>query len=292
MKLDVEGARAAIAKLGQADGPGAGGRRQGHDRHRQRDDARRAARHHRAARPRSPRIRHRRLRRRRAAARQRARRTARLLSRRRAAEPRRSVGARLPGGRVQERIRADLHPLDLRPRSQPSVVALRGAGEEGEGVARRAGSRAGRPVDRLFGRPQIRAAGFRGVDRPAPAISPRAAAISTRSSTSSTRRHERLYGVRFHVPVEVVALRAVAVGATPPVEEPRRRRARRLDRGRADRDAQGVVRRRAGSIRRTTIARKLALGAASKGPPSFANTTRPPCAAATILPRSTPTAMC
>ena len=31
--------------------------------------------------------------------------------------------------------------------------------------------------------------------------------------------HERLYGVRFHVPVEVVALRAVATGATPSVEE-------------------------------------------------------------------------
>jgi N-methylhydantoinase A len=31
--------------------------------------------------------------------------------------------------------------------------------------------------------------------------------------------HERLYGVRFHVPVELVALRVVARGATPPVEE-------------------------------------------------------------------------
>jgi N-methylhydantoinase A len=31
--------------------------------------------------------------------------------------------------------------------------------------------------------------------------------------------HDRLYGVRFHVPVEVVALRAVATGATPSVEE-------------------------------------------------------------------------
>jgi N-methylhydantoinase A len=31
--------------------------------------------------------------------------------------------------------------------------------------------------------------------------------------------HERLYGVRFHVPVELVALRVVATGATPPVEE-------------------------------------------------------------------------
>jgi N-methylhydantoinase A len=31
--------------------------------------------------------------------------------------------------------------------------------------------------------------------------------------------HERLYGVRFHVPVELVALRVVAVGATPPVNE-------------------------------------------------------------------------
>ncbi len=31
--------------------------------------------------------------------------------------------------------------------------------------------------------------------------------------------HERLYGVRFHVPVEVVALRAVATGATPSVDE-------------------------------------------------------------------------
>lgn len=31
--------------------------------------------------------------------------------------------------------------------------------------------------------------------------------------------HERLYGVRFHLPVELVALRVVATGATPPVEE-------------------------------------------------------------------------
>ncbi|MBC2774571.1 hydantoinase/oxoprolinase family protein [Rhizobium sp. AQ_MP] len=31
--------------------------------------------------------------------------------------------------------------------------------------------------------------------------------------------HERLYGVRFHVPVELVALRVVATGATLPVEE-------------------------------------------------------------------------
>jgi N-methylhydantoinase A len=32
-------------------------------------------------------------------------------------------------------------------------------------------------------------------------------------------QHERLYGVRFSVPVELVALRVVATGATPPVEE-------------------------------------------------------------------------
>ncbi len=31
--------------------------------------------------------------------------------------------------------------------------------------------------------------------------------------------HERLYGVRFHVPVELVALRVIATGATLPVEE-------------------------------------------------------------------------
>jgi N-methylhydantoinase A len=31
--------------------------------------------------------------------------------------------------------------------------------------------------------------------------------------------HERLYGVRFHVPIELVALRVVARGATPPVDE-------------------------------------------------------------------------
>jgi N-methylhydantoinase A len=31
--------------------------------------------------------------------------------------------------------------------------------------------------------------------------------------------HERLYGVRFSVPVELVALRVVATGATPPVDE-------------------------------------------------------------------------
>ena len=31
--------------------------------------------------------------------------------------------------------------------------------------------------------------------------------------------HQRLYGVRFHVPVELVALRAIAIGATPNVEE-------------------------------------------------------------------------
>ena len=32
-------------------------------------------------------------------------------------------------------------------------------------------------------------------------------------------QHERLYGVRFHVPVELVALRVIATGATPPVDE-------------------------------------------------------------------------
>src|SRR5262249_26489083 len=31
--------------------------------------------------------------------------------------------------------------------------------------------------------------------------------------------HQRLYGVRFHVPVELVALRVIAIGATPSVEE-------------------------------------------------------------------------
>jgi len=31
--------------------------------------------------------------------------------------------------------------------------------------------------------------------------------------------HERMYGVRFHVPVELVALRVVAIGATPSVDE-------------------------------------------------------------------------
>jgi N-methylhydantoinase A len=31
--------------------------------------------------------------------------------------------------------------------------------------------------------------------------------------------HQRLYGVRFHVPVELVALRVIAIGATPNVEE-------------------------------------------------------------------------
>ena len=31
--------------------------------------------------------------------------------------------------------------------------------------------------------------------------------------------HQRLYGVRFHVPVELVALRVVATGATPKVDE-------------------------------------------------------------------------
>jgi len=31
--------------------------------------------------------------------------------------------------------------------------------------------------------------------------------------------HQRLYGVRFHVPVELVALRVTAIGATPNVEE-------------------------------------------------------------------------
>jgi N-methylhydantoinase A len=31
--------------------------------------------------------------------------------------------------------------------------------------------------------------------------------------------HQRLYGVRFHVPVELVALRVIATGATPNVEE-------------------------------------------------------------------------
>ena len=44
------------------------------------------------------------------------------------------------------------------------------------------------------------------------------------SATSNTEEsfhalHERLYGVRFHVPVELVALRVVATGATPPVDE-------------------------------------------------------------------------
>lgn len=40
--------------------------------------------------------------------------------------------------------------------------------------------------------------------------------------------HERLYGVRFDLPIELVALRVVATGATPPVEE------RAIDRSAAD----------------------------------------------------------
>ena len=42
---------------------------------------------------------------------------------------------------------------------------------------------------------------------------------STRYSTRFHETHQRLYGVRFHVPVELVALRVVATGATPKVDE-------------------------------------------------------------------------
>ena len=41
----------------------------------------------------------------------------------------------------------------------------------------------------------------------------------SRTMASFHEIHERLYGVRFHVPVELVALRVVARGKTPPVDE-------------------------------------------------------------------------
>ena len=132
--------------------------RQGHHRHRQRSDARRAAGDHRAARPRSARFRHRRLRRRRAVACQCAGRTARLLSGAGAAEPGRALGAGLSRSRVQERVRADLHPFDRRPRRPRCLVAFRGAWRKSQGLARRAGGRRRRPQHRLLARPALRAA--------------------------------------------------------------------------------------------------------------------------------------
>ncbi len=111
--------------------------------------ARRAARHHGAARPRSARIRHRRLRRRRA--RCMPTRMAEVLGcypGGRAALARRAVGARLPRGRVQERVRADLHPLDRRDLDPAEIWSTlrRAPRQQAEDLARRAGDRAGAPI--------------------------------------------------------------------------------------------------------------------------------------------------
>ena len=53
---------------------------------------------------------------------------------------------------------------------------------------------------------------------PVPAASVRAGASLDGVIAAFHALHERLYGVRFDVPVELVALRVVATGATPPVE--------------------------------------------------------------------------
>ena len=140
----------AIAEARQGDGPDGRGGGEGRHRHRQRDDARRAPRNHRSARARSARIRNRRLRRRRPPACERAGRAARLLSGARPAESGRALGARFSGGRVQERVRADLYPFDRRARCGRCLVALPAARRKGGRLARRAGGRARGSDDRAI----------------------------------------------------------------------------------------------------------------------------------------------
>ena len=102
--------------------------------------------------------------------------------------------------------------------------------------------------------------------------------------------HQRLYGVRFHVPVELVALRVIATGATPNVEEAL------PEQGQAD------------LPRRLWKTRPCYFGGAWVDTPNYdranspsgqksparrssANTIRPPCCCRSTPPRSTVTAI-
>ena len=134
-----------------------------------------------------------------------------------------------------------------------------------------------RSHDRLLARSALRAAGLRGDHRSAGRdLSPNPAR-STKSSIASTPPIERLYGVRFHVPVELVALRVVATGATPNVEEAL------PEQGQADL-AKALMEMRpcyfdGAWVETPNYDRaKLAVGAQDRpARRSFANTTPPPC---------------
>ena len=220
MTLDVEAARQARRRHRRADRPVAGECGQGHHRHRQRGDAGGAARHHRAARPRSARFRHRRLRRRRPAACQRAGRAARLLSGAGAAQPGRALSALgfleadFKNEFVQTFIRST---VGLDPgRGLVALRRARGKGHRPGSTSRtlrpgtpRSATRSTFATNSRASRSQFRSAPMRCTGR----------ARSTQTLDDFHAIHERLYGVRFHVPVELVALRVVARGATPPIDE-------------------------------------------------------------------------
>jgi N-methylhydantoinase A len=87
---------------------------------------------------------------------------ARLLSRGRACQSGRAFGVGLPRGRLQKRIRANLHPFDGGSRSRGHLGAVHRASQEGDRLARRRRGRRDRSDCRLFGRPALRAAGVRG----------------------------------------------------------------------------------------------------------------------------------
>ena len=97
--------------------------------------------------------------------------------------------------------------------------------------------------------------------------------------------HERTYGVRFHVPVELVALRVVARGATPSVDDV----APAADAG--DINAAIIETRRPistapGRTRRTMTATSSASAHRSMARRSSASTTRRPCCCRATTPRS------
>ena len=281
MALDVAAARKAVMPgVGKTLGLSAGRSGQGHHRHRQRGDARRAARHHRAARPRSARLRHRRLRRRRAA---------RMPTR----WPSCSAAIRcwcrpIPGvlsalGFLEadfknEFVQTFIRSTD-RPRHGEGVVALRRARRQGQGLARRAGGGAGGRVDRLRARPSLRAAGLRGARSPcSPELVHGKGALAPKSSPISTPLHRA--ALRRALPCAGGTGRAARRR-----DAARRRRSTKPRRRRRAADVQKAHHRDAAGLFRRRLAGHAALrprpgSASATGSPvrrSSANTTRRPC---------------
>ena len=122
----------------------------------------------------------------------------------------------------------------------------------------------------------------------APSKTRRAHKLTQEESERFHAMHQQLYGVTFDVPIELVALRAVAIGATPPAIE-------RPPEAEAVSDVSEAIvapaiSTGAGMTRRTTTVTALARAHASRARRSSCSTIRPRCCCRSTGRRSTNTA--